>query len=405
MALPELVKKLHGSYLRLFGDGGRKITFMAAPSRITLLGGEYSEAADGMSLTAAGDHYVVVAAQRRNDRQIVIYSANYDERLSFPQGSLKFDRGDGWANYPKGVVYFYERTGRKVEGLSLAISGDIPEGCGLGASAALCVATGMALNSLGNQPLDDATLVKLCQRVEHQFMGQRGDYTSPFASRFGRDHHLVMFDSRTFKPEYVPFDYDAYKFVVAETGIRKNEAAEEYAKRLELFQKLLLEIRKYVPKVVSLRDVTPEAYEPARKSLDILLRKRLDHIVYENVRVRRAKELLTKGDYAGFGGLMSESHESLVDRLKVSCPEVDLLYSVGRDLPGFLGGRMAGIGFGGHVVFLVKAEDVTVFVDRLKRDYNSQSRINPTVVVYGAGAGAREVQSTVGPGLSETGSF
>jgi galactokinase len=102
---------------------------------------------------------------------------------------------------------------------------------------------------------------------------------------------------------------------------------------------------------------------------------------------------------------MSESHESLVDRLKVSCPEVDLLYSVGRDLPGFLGGRMAGIGFGGHVVFLVKAEDVTVFVDRLKRDYNSQSRINPTVVVYGAGAGAREVQSTVGPGLSEKGSF
>jgi galactokinase len=405
MALPELIKKLHGSYLRLFGDGGRKITFMAAPSRITLLGGEYSEAADGMSLTAAGDHYVVVAAQRRNDRQIVIYSANYDERLSFPQGSLKFDRGDGWANYPKGVVYFYERTGRKVEGLSLAISGDIPEGCGLGASAALCVATGMALNSLGNQPLDDATLVKLCQRVEHQFMGQRGDYTSPFASRFGRDHHLVIFDSRTFKPEYVPFDYDAYKFVVAETGIRKNEAAEEYAKRLELFQKLLIEIRKYVPKVVSLRDVTPEAYEPARKSLDILLRKRLDHIVYENVRVRRSKDLLTKGDYAGFGALMSESHESLVDRLKVSCPEVDLLYSVGRDLPGFLGGRMAGIGFGGHVVFLVKAEDVTVFVDRLKRDYNSQSRINPTVVVYGAGAGAREVQSTVGPGLSEKGSF
>jgi len=405
MALPELIKKLHGSYLRLFGDGGRKITFMAAPSRITLLGGEYSEAADGMSLTAAGDHYVVVAAQRRNDRQIVIYSANYDERLSFPQGSLKFDRGDGWANYPKGVVYFYERTGRKVEGLSLAISGDIPEGCGLGASAALCVATGMALNSLGNQPLDDATLVKLCQRVEHQFMGQRGDYTSPFASRFGRDHHLVMFDSRTFKPEYVPFDYDAYKFVVAETGIRKNEAAEEYAKRLELFQKLLIEIRKYVPKVVSLRDVTPEAYEPARKSLDILLRKRLDHIVYENVRVRRSKDLLIKGDYAGFGALMSESHESLADRLKVSCPEVDLLYSVGRDLPGFLGGRMAGIGFGGHVVFLVKAEDVAVFVDRLKRDYNSQARINPKVVVYGAGAGAREVQSSVGPGLSETGSF
>jgi len=405
MALTDVIKKLHGNYLRVFGDGGRKITFVAAPSRIALLGGEYSEAVDGLSLTAAGDHHVVVAAQRRNDRQIVIFSSNYDERLSFPQGSLKFDRGDGWANYPKGVAYFYERTGRKIEGLSLAIAGDVPEDCGLGASAALCVATGMALNQLGNQPLEDSTLVKLCQRVEHQFMGQRGDYYSPFASRFGKDHHLVIFDARTFKPEYVPFDYDAYKFVVAETGIRKKEAAEEYAKRLALFQTLLLEIRKYVPKVVSLRDVTPEAYEPARKSLDILLRKRLDHIVYENLRVRRAKDLLVKGDYAGFGGILSESHESLAERLKVSCQEVDLLYSVGRSLPGFLGGRMSGIGFGGHVVFLVKASEADIFTDRLKRDYNAQSRITPKVFLYGAGAGAREVESPVQGDLSGVGSL
>jgi galactokinase len=399
MALPDLVKKLHASYLRAFGgDGGRKITFMAAPSRATLLGGEYSEAADGLSLTTTGNHWVVVAAQRRNDRQIIIHSSNYDERLSFAQGSLKFDRGDGWANYPKGVAYYYERTGRKIEGLSLAIAGDIPEDCGLGSSAALCVATGLALNQLGNQPLDDATLVKLCQRVEHQFMGLRGDYTSPFASRFGKDHHLVLFDSRTFKPEYVPFDYDAYKFVVAESGIRKREAADEFAKRLALLQQLLTEIRKHVPKVVSLRDVTPEAYEPARKNLDILLRKRLDHVVYENSRVRRAKDLLVKGDYAGFGGVLSESHESLADRFKVTCPEVDLLYSVGRAIPGFLGGRMAGIGFGGHVVFLVKASESETFMDRLKRDFNSQARISPKVFLYGAGEGAREVESSVGPG-------
>jgi len=153
MALPELVKKLHGSFIRQFGENNRKITFMAAPSRVTLLGGEYTEAIDGFSLLATGHHYMVVAAQRRNDRQAVIYSMNYDERLTFNMGSLKFDKGDGWANYPKGLAYFYERSGRKVEGLSLAIAGDIPESAGLGASAALCVATGLALNQLGNQPL------------------------------------------------------------------------------------------------------------------------------------------------------------------------------------------------------------------------------------------------------------
>jgi hypothetical protein len=156
---------------------------------------------------------------------------------------------------------------------------------------------------------------------------------------------------------YLPFDPDEYKFVVAETGIRKREAADEYAKRLALFQQLLLEIRKFVPKVVSLRDVTPEAYEPARKNLDILLRKRLDHVVYENLRVRRAKDLLTKGDVAGFGAVLSESHESLADRLKVTCQEVDLLYQVGRGLRASWGGRMAASGSGSCGVLGARSGD------------------------------------------------
>ncbi len=393
----DLIKKLHGSFLRQFGDGGRKIIFMAAPSRVTLLGGEYSEAVDGLTLSTAGPFWVAVAAQRRSDRQAVIYSSNYDERLTFNMGSLKFDRGDGWGNYPKGVAYFYERTGRKIEGLSLAISGDVPESCGLGASAALCVATGMALNILGTQPLDDPTLVKLCHRVEDQFMGSHGDYGSAFTSRFGKDHHFVLFDPRTFKPEYLPFDPDSYKLVVVETGVRRKEAIEEFQKRIAIFQQLLTEIRKHIPKIVSLRDVTLEAYEPARRGLDILLRKRLDHLVYENGRARRAKDLLVKGDVAGFGALLSESHESLVDKLKISCPEMDLLYELASRQPGFQGGRMAGIGFGGHLVCLVKASEVENFSERLKHDFNAQAKIQLKMFTAGAGEGAQQTESPVTP--------
>ena len=313
-----------------FGDLGRKITMVAAPSRLTLLGGEYTEAVDGFSLLAAGNHSVVVAAQRRTDKQAIIHSLTYDEKIKVSLGTLKFDRSDGWANYPKGVLYFYERTGRKLEGIQMVVGSDIPEDLGSGGSAALTVATAVACNILGTHLIDDATLVKLCHRVESQFMTFRGDYFSPFAVKFSKKDQLVIFDARSFKPEYLSFDSKNYKFVIVDSGVRKKEREEEFKKRLELFNQLLVEIRKYVPKVLSLRDVTPEAYESVRKNFDIILRKRMDHIVYENHRVKRAKEILAKGDYEAFGQLLSESHDSLADKLKTTCAEVDILTRVVR---------------------------------------------------------------------------
>ncbi len=292
---------------------------MVAPSRITLLGGEYTEAVDGYSLLAAGNHSIVVAAQRRSDKMAFIHSLTYDEKIKVSLATLRFDRADGWANYPKGVLYFYERTGRKLDGIQMVLVGDMPEDVGLGTSAAITVATAVACNILGNNPLDGATLTKLCHRVETQFFNVRGDHFSPYAVCFGKKDQLVTFDARTFKPDYSPFDSKNYKLVVVDSGVRKKEREDEFKKRLELFTQLLQEIRKHVPKVISLRDVDMELYETARKKIDIIQRKRLDHVLYENQRVKKAKDILAKGDYAAFGQLMSDSHDSLADKLKTTC--------------------------------------------------------------------------------------
>lgn len=395
MALEDLIRKAQSTFHHQYGDIGKHVTLVAAPSRLTLLGGEYTEAVDGYSLVAAGAHWTVVAAQRRNDKQAIIHSLNYDEKIKVSMSTLRFDRADGWANFPKGVLYFYERTGRKLEGLQMVIVSDIPEDAGLGGSAALETATGVACNLLGTHPLDDTTLVKLCQRVESQFIGGRGDYFSPFASKLGRKDQLVFFDARSFKPDYLPFDSKGHKLVVVDSGVKKKEREEEFKKRLELFGQLLAEIRKYVPKVISLRDVGGEAYEDARKKVDIILRKRLDHVVYENQRVKRAKEILARGDYAGFGRLLSDSHESLADKLKVTCGEIDILWGIARSLPGCLGARMAGIGWGGHLVCLVQADQVTAFADQVRAEYKKKVNINAKVYVYEPQEGAREVEPVV----------
>jgi galactokinase len=395
MALEDLIKKAHSTFLHQYGDSGRKVTLVAAPSRLTLLGGEYTEAVDGFSLLAAGNHTVVVAAQRRSDKMAFIHSLQYDEKIKVSLATLKFDRADGWANYPKGVVYFYERTGRKIEGLQMVVAGDMPEGVGLGASAAITVATAVASNILSTNPLDDATLVKLCQRVETQFMTLKGDYFSPYGVKFAKKDQLVAFDARSFKPDYMPFDSKNYKLIVVDSGVRKKEREEEFKKRIALFGSLLTEIRKFVPKVISLRDVGGEAYESARKNLDIILRKRLDHVVYENQRVKRAKDLLVNADYTGFGQLLSESHDSLADKLKVTCQEVDILTNVVRAQPGCLGSRMMGIGWGGALVCLVKAADAATFMDRVRGDYKKQVNISPQVFLNEPQEGAREVESPV----------
>lgn len=396
MALEDLIKKAHSTFLHQYGgDPAKKVTFVAAPSRITLLGGEYTEAVDGFSLVAAGNHTMVVAAQRRADKMAFIHSLKYDEKIKVSMSTLKFDRADGWANYSKGVLYFYERTGRKVEGIQMVLAGDIPEGVGMGTASTITVATAVACDLLGNNPLDGATMTKLCQRVKSQFFNIRGDYFSPFAVCFGKKDKLVAFDARSFKPDYLPFDSKNYKLVVVDSGVRKKEREEEFKKRLELFGQLLKEIRKFVPKVISLRDVDQDVYDSARKNIDIILRKRLDHVVYENGRVRRAKDILAKGDYAAFGQLMSESHDSLADKLKVTCQEVDILTGVVRRQTDCLGSRMTGIGWGGQVVCLVKAGDAEGFVKRVQGEYKKQVNIFPQAFINEPQDGAREVEAVV----------
>jgi galactokinase len=396
MSLEDLIKKTHSTFLHQYGgDPGKKVTLVAAPSRITLLGGEYTEAVDGFSLLAAGNHTIVVAAQRRGDRMAFIHSLAYDEKIKVSLSTLKFDRADGWANFPKGVLYFYERTGRKMEGIQMVVGGDMPEGVGLGISAAISVATGVACNILGNNPLDGATLTKLSHRVESQFFNIRGDYFSAFAICFAKKDHLVLFDARTFKPDYVPFDSKNYKLVVVDSGVRKKEREEEFQKRLVLFGDLLKEIRKHVPRIISLRDVDTESYEAARKKIDIVLRKRLDHVVYENSRVKRAKDILARGDYAGFGQLLNESHDSLADKLKATCEEVDILTGIVRQQPGCLGSRLAGIGWGGSLVCLVKASEATAFVDRVRGEYKKKINISAQAFINEPQDGAREVEAVV----------
>ena len=139
--------------------------------------------------------------------------------------------------------------------------------------------------------------------------------------------------------------------------------------------------------VPALRDVA-SADLARRSDLPDLVRRRATHVVGEDERVWRAVKLLEAGDGIGLGKLMNESHESSRQNFENSTPELDLLVSIAQKLPGVLGARLTGAGFGGATVTLCERERAQEIATNLSKRYAGQSGITPRVFVCGIAAGA-----------------
>ena len=70
---------------------------------------------------------------------------------------------------------------------------------------------------------------------------------------------------------------------------------------------------------------------------------------------------------------MTESHTSLRDDFQVSCYELDVLVEAAKCLPGVLGSRMTGGGFGGCTVSLVHRDRVNDVIKVMDAVYSSKT--------------------------------
>jgi len=91
------------------------------------------------------------------------------------------------------------------------------------------------------------------------------------------------------------------------------------------------------------------------------------------------------------GNLMLESHNSLRDLYEVSCKELDIMVEAAHNLPGFVGGRMTGGGFGGCTVNLVHKENAEDFAKQISERYREATGIRPQVYLCTAEDGAGEL--------------
>jgi galactokinase len=124
---------------------------------------------------------------------------------------------------------------------------------------------------------------------------------------------------------------------------------------------------------------------------DPVVRKRAKHVITENGRTLGAIKALENNDIELLGRLMNESHDSLCNDYEVTGIELDTLVYEGRKLPGVVGTRMTGAGFGGCTVSVVESEHVENFIKKLGEIYTAKTGLTADFYLPGIGDGARKL--------------
>jgi galactokinase len=376
---------------RAFGERyGRVARIFRAPGRVNLIG-EHTDYNGGFVLPMAIERETVVAAAPRADRTVRAYSASLKEELSFDLDHPHPPRRGLWLDYVEGVAQALESRGVKLSGADLLIDSDVPAGAGLSSSAALEISVGLALARVSEREVDGVTLALAGQQAEHTYVGTLCGIMDQFVAALARERHALLIDCRSLEFEPVPLDTTEAAFVVADTRVKHELSSSEYnVRRAECARGVEL-LRERLPGITELRDVSVADLRLYGDTLPEPIRRRCRHIVTENERTLGAARALRAGDLAGMGRLMYESHDSLRDDYEVSSPELDVLVELARGLPGVLGARMTGGGFGGSTVSLVRREALEDFERALSEGYERATGKRPAILVSEAGAGAAEV--------------
>ena len=371
---------------KLFGDRPR---IFRAPGRVNLIG-EHTDYNDGFVMPAAVAFSTCVAIAGRPDRKLVIHSEEFPGNFEFDLDHFPGHRTGAWSDYVLGVASVLMQRGLKLQGANLLVHGEVPIGAGLSSSAAVEVASALALMSQSDMQLPLPEIAKLCRQAENTFVGARVGIMDQFVSCMGKAGHALLLDCRNLEFQFVPIPA-GLRLVVCNTMVKHDLATGAYNTRRQECEEGVRRFAQWDPAIRALRDVSVEMLNQHVQDLPATIGKRCSHVIRENQRTLDAARALRDGDLARVGELMRESHHSLRDLYEVSCRELDIMVEAAQGLPGFIGGRMTGGGFGGCTVNLVREENAEGFAKQIAESYKRQTAIAPQVYLCTAEDGAGEL--------------
>jgi len=333
-----------------FGAGGPVVS-ARAPGRVNLIG-EHTDYNDGFVLPTAIGDYLEVSVRCRSDRRIRCLAMDRDAEFADELGTAPAGSPPHWSRYLCGLSHELHQLGLVDRGFDLSFRGTVPPGAGLSSSAALEVAATLALARAFDFTLDPLECARLCQRVEHRWVGVQCGIMDQVASRLGRQGQAILLDCRSLDWREVPLDLAGYRLLIVYSGIQRRLEASAYNQRRAECQEAVSQLGAVDPAVTSLRDVDPQRHAASLDELEPTVAARAHHVLAENDRVLQAAHFLADGDLVSFGELMVASHRSLSELYAVSHPLLDLLVDTALGIPGVLGARMTGAGFGGCTITL-----------------------------------------------------
>lgn len=379
----KLVENAVAAYTRQFGAAPAAAAM--APGRVEIMG-NHTDYNGGFVLPAALDKATVVAGSATGGDTITLHAADFRRTAKFNLKELKRDSQNSWASYVLGVVDQLQRLGVPVGGFQAVIHSDVPGGAGLSSSAAMEVATAFFLKQLFPYDAEPMQIAQLCQRAENEFVGVPCGILDQFSSVFGIDGGLLFLDCLTLEHSAVKMGRDDIALVVCDSNVKHALTGGDYNTRREECMAAAAFFGKPL-----LREVSWDEFLARGRELPENQRKRAEHVLTEDQRVLSMRDAAQRGDTETMGRLLAEGQASCRDLFENTTPEIDLLADMAAQMPGCIGAKMTGGGWGGCTINLVYADAVDDFCRILAADYKERTGTVASVYACRAAQGAHPV--------------
>ncbi len=374
MTMDEKIMKLKERFIKEFGEGGELYVFRS-PGRVNLIG-EHTDYNGGYVFPAALTMATTIIARPREDSMVRMMATDLGEMVEGDLNTIDEYKDLKWGNYQFGVFKELRDNGYNIVGADMLYDDTTPHGGGLSSSAAIEVASGIAMAYLGGRrDIDGIEIAKIGQMAEHHYIGVNCGIMDQFSSAMGKENHAIFLNCKTLDYELVPVELSKHgiKIVVSNTNKKRSLASSKYNERRAECEAGLKILQKHIPDADCLGDISLGEFEKYEDKIeDEVIRRRVRHVISEDDRVKKSVEVLNNGDLEAFGRLMNESHDSLRDDYEVSCVELDTLVEEARKVDGVLGSRMSGAGFGGCTVSLIKDESVDKYIKQAGAAYREK---------------------------------